>query len=500
MRDIVGELLKGKSFIAAEDVQITEALDYGGLAVLHDAWKRWGMDRLLQGIESPRQQGLLKAMIFSRLLFPCAKLALREQSQGTLLAVACGLPADEHFDEDELYEAMDQLTGRWVMTEQMLHREAFTESVNLVLYDLTSTYFEGKGPKHLAKYGHSRDHRSDRPQIILAVATDITGVPLHLSVLRGNRADTTTLRGLLERLRRRFGITEATFVFDGGMSSRLNLEAMEAAELNYVTRQSTATLMALVEELPKEKQLELGDRTHLIEVEHQGRRYVIAGGTWRQKRDEERRQVRIAKAETALRELAGRKRKRVDAQKLSSQAGRLLQRLKAHKYFEYRVDKSGQLNWQSREEVIAAEKQVDGWYLLSTTLSSCDASSSEVLGSYKALLNIEEAFCDLKSYLEVRPVYHRRPDRVINHVRLCFIAYWMSSRLALEWSHNGMDNDVPRILRRLQKIRLGRLRVLGNQAPAALTPIPSELNDFLAKAGLLRLFAAPPNWASPTSL
>ena len=166
---------------------------------------------------------MIKAMIFARLLFPCAKLALKEQAEGTMLAAACGLKADESFDEDDLYAAMDELTGRWVETEQMLHREAFPENVRLVLYDLTSTYFDGKGPGKLGQYGHSRDHRGDRRQIILAVATDVRGVPLHLSILRGNRADTTTLRGLLERMRRRFGISEATFVFDGWMSSKLNL-------------------------------------------------------------------------------------------------------------------------------------------------------------------------------------------------------------------------------------------------------------------------------------
>lgn len=496
VRELIAESLKGKSFVPAEGVQIEEALDYGGLAVLHDAWERFGMDRLLAGIDSPRQRGLLKAMILGRLLFPCAKLALHERAEGTLLAAACGLDPDEDFDKDDLYEAMDELTGRWVSTEQTLHREAFSESVRLVLYDLTSTYFEGKGPEHLSQFGHSRDHRSDRPQIILAVATDVHGVPLHLSILRGNRADTTTLRGLLERLRRRFGIAEATFVFDGGMSSHLNLETLEAEELDYVTRQSTATLMAVVKELPEERQLELGDRTRLVEVEYQGNRYVIAGGVWRQQRDLERREVRIAKAEAALKELAGRERKKVDAQKLASQAGRLLQRLKAHKYFDYSVDEKGKLQWKLRAEVVAAEKQVDGWYLLRTNLSVAETPSGEILGHYKSLLNVEEAFCDLKSYLEVRPVYHWRPDRVVNHVRLCFIAYWLSARLAQEWRIRGFDGEVPRTLRRLQTIRLGRFRVLGNEAPPAMTPIPAELNELLGKTGLLKLFAAPPTWAA----
>lgn len=500
VRELVSESLKGKSFVAAEDVQIEGAFDYGGLAVLTDAWDRFGMDRLLCGIDSPRQRGLLKAMIFARVLFPCAKLALREQAEGTLLAAACGLEADEDFDEDDLYAAMDELTGRWVETEQTLHREAFPDNLNLILYDLTSTYFDGKGPGKLSKFGHSRDHRSDRRQIILAVATDVRGVPLHLSILRGNRADTTTLRALLERLRRRFAITEATFVFDGGMSSRLNLAALDADELNYVTRQSNATLVAILKELPEERQLELGDRTRLIEVEHEGRRYVIAGGTWRQQRDRERRELRMAKADSALKALAGRKRKKPDAQKIASQAGRLLQQLKASKYYECRVDEKGILQWTHRDEVIAAEKKLDGWYLLRTNLTAEESPSTEVFARYKSLLGVEKAFCDLKSYLEVRPVYHYRPDRVVNHVRICFIAYWLSARLAQQWRQKEVNNDVPRLLRRLQKIRLGRLRVLGAEAPPAISPISPELNDLLAKIDLLKLFAAPPKWATKPAL
>jgi transposase len=162
---------------------------------------------------------------------------------------------------------------------------------------------------------------------------------------------------------------------------------------------------------------------------------VIAGGTWRQQRDRERRDVRMKKAESALSELAGKNRKKVDAQKLASQAcSRLLQRLKAHKYFDYRVDEKNTLQWSRRESVVTAEEKVDAWYLLRTNLTAEQCPSAEVFThyNYKSLLGVEEAFCDLKNYLEVRPVYHYRPDRVVNHVRICFIAYWLSARLALE--------------------------------------------------------------------
>jgi transposase len=436
-------------------------------------------------------------MIFARLLFPCAKLALPERAAGTLLAAACGLPAAESFAEDDLYAAMDALTGHWCALEKGLAAATFAEPISLVLYDLTSVYFEGAGPHQLGRYGHSRDHRGDRPQIILAVATDTRGVPLHLSVLRGHRADTTTLQGFVKILRRRFQIREAVFAFDGGMSSKLNLEALEKSGLKFVTRLSNATLEKLLHELPKDQQLELADTDQLVEIVHEGKRHIVAGGPWRQQRDQERRAARIAKAETALTKLAAAKRLQPNAQKIASQAGRTLLTLKAHKYFTYVVDAAGVLQWARKEEVIAAERAHDGWYLLHTNLIAAAASPTQVQGHYKNLLEVEEAFCELKSYLRVRPVFHWRPDRVINHVRLCFVAYWISARLATQWRACGQTGEVTRLLRQLQTIRLGQFQLAEDSSPplVRLTEVPKELNSLLEKLQLLHLFATPPAWA-----
>jgi len=248
----------------------------------------------------------------------------------------------------------------------------------------------------------------------------------------------------------------------------------------------------LVTELGLEKQLELGDDPQLLEVRHQGKRYVIAGGLWRQQRDQARRQCRLAKAEAELRRLAAVRRKQVNPQKLASQVGRSLQRLKAHKYFTYQVDATGRLQWARKEALITQEARQDGWYLLHTNEPAERCCGQQVLAHYKGLLDVEEAFCELKSYLEVRPVYHRRPDRVVNHVRLCFLAYWLSARLGGEWRARGETQEVPRLLRQLQTIRLGTLRLGQNTTRPLMTQIPKNLNDQLQKLNLTALFAAPP--------
>ena len=193
-RELISQSLRGQSLVAPDTLHLAEAWSFGGLAVLHQAWEEFGLSRIFHFVAHPRSAGLLKAMTLGRILFPSAKLALVDHTRGTLLAAACGLDqATEDFDEDELYAAMDELNGRWVGIEKQLYQQSFPQGVSLVLYDLTSVDFEGDGPRGTSQYGHSRDHRCDRPQVLLAVATDAHGVPLHLEVLRGNRADTTTL-------------------------------------------------------------------------------------------------------------------------------------------------------------------------------------------------------------------------------------------------------------------------------------------------------------------
>lgn len=494
-RELIAQSLRGQSFVAPESLVLTDAWSFGGLAVLRQAWDNFGLGQLFSWVSSARTGGLLQAMIFGRVLFPSAKLALVDHARGTLLAAACGLDqASEDFDEDDLYAAMDQLSGRWVPLEQQLYQKSFPQGVSLVLYDLSSVYFEGEGPLGLSRYGHSRDHRSDRPQVMLAVATDAQGIPLHLEVLRGNRGDTTTLQALLRTLRRRFGITEAVFVFDGGMSSKVNLEALEALKLRYVTRLGAGALEELLAQLPPDQAPELWDRTQVMEIVHEGKRYVIAGGPWRQQRDQQRRQARLAKAEAELKRLAAVKRKRVNPQKLASQVGRALQRLKAHKYFEYSVDPQGKLEWSRRTNLIEAETVRDGLYLLSTNATVQEIPSTGVLSHYKNLLEVEDAFCHLKSYLQVRPVFHRRPDRVRNHVRLCFLAYWLTAKLEREWRQKDQTIEVHNLLRQLQTIRLGRLELDGKRFKTMVTRVPKDLNALLNKLDLLTLFAHPPAW------
>src|SRR5260370_24005831 len=141
-RELIAQSLRGQSFVATDQLALTDALSFGGLAVLRQAWDQLGLEQLFHGLSEPRAVGLLKAMIFGRLLFPSAKLALADHARGTLLAAACALDqATEDFAEDDLYAAMDQLSGRWVGMEKRLYRQRFPQRAPPMLHDLTIAHF-----------------------------------------------------------------------------------------------------------------------------------------------------------------------------------------------------------------------------------------------------------------------------------------------------------------------------------------------------------------------
>jgi hypothetical protein len=224
-----------------------------------------------------------------------------------------------------------------------------------------------------------------------------------------------------------------------------------------------------------------------------GKRYVIAGGEHHQQRDLARRRARLEKAQSELKRLAPVRRKKPNPQKLARQAGRALQLFKAHKYFQYWVDEHGQLRYRKNEALIQTEQSLDGLYLLHTSLQPAQCAKERVLGNYKnplarGLLPIEELAGGAASL-------SLASSRVRNHVRLCFIAYWLCSRLAHEWRAKGQKGELQRLLRQSQAIRVGTLKIADQDSKRLVTQIPPELNALLTRTGLLSLFAQPPAWA-----
>src|SRR5260370_30435357 len=146
-RQLIAQSLRGQSFVAPETLQLTQAWSFGGLAVLHQAWDSFALDGLFGPVAKTRSAGLLKAMVFGRILFPSAKLAFVDHARGTLLAAACGLDQGrEDFNEDDLYAAMDQLNGHWVGIEKQLYQKRSPQRVSIVLYHVATLYCDRHRP------------------------------------------------------------------------------------------------------------------------------------------------------------------------------------------------------------------------------------------------------------------------------------------------------------------------------------------------------------------
>ncbi|WP_208526805.1 IS1634 family transposase [Candidatus Methylacidiphilum fumarolicum] len=456
--------LHRKRISEIEDLRLEEQSNFRDLAVLRETWDWWGLEDVLASVKDPNKTKHLQALIFGRILFLCSKLFLKEEAWGTLLEQACSLEKSEGFEEEGFYREWMGSAGVWSRIEHELFRRASHGRVRLVLYDLSSTYFDGEDPNRLARYGYSRDYQEEQPTVILSMATDAEGIAVHVEVHRDNRSDSTTIPKLLVTLWRRLGIAKAVFVFDCGTRSLLSLEVLMGMERGSVARATWAQFQELMDKLSLDRQPELWDRTKRMDVEKDGLWYIIAEREWLAKRYLERQEARIGKTKLLLEEFKRNARKGEDAFCLDSRVGRMLERCKAHKYIRYGIDRKVRFWWKLHEEESAKEEATDDRYLLETNLLPTEYSAKKVLAHYKNLCEANQAFC-------------RR-----------FPAYWMTARLVAEWSKRGVFKHVPRLLRRLQTIRPSLLSVKGKPAACLLIKISRKLNRLLEKTASLPAF------------
>jgi hypothetical protein len=370
-------------------------------------------------------------MIVSRVLNPASKLATtRGLSSETLDSTLGELLGVEDADEDECYSAMDWLLARQTSIEETLARCHLFDGA-LVLYDVTSTYFEGHTCA-LAKRGHSRDGKRDKPQIVIGLLTNAEGCPVAVEVFEGNTADPKTLAVQLKKLRERFALKRIVLVGDRGMitDARIREELSGVDGLDWITCLRAPAIAKLVES--GALQLSLFDQRDMAEIvtpAFPGERLVVcrnpllADERSRKRQDllaaTERELERIVKAvNRKARPLRGRDR-------IGLRVGKVLGRFKMGKHFQLTIEDDA-FRWQRDEAAIAAEAHLDGIYIVRTTVHADALPAVEVVRSYKSLSNVERAFRSMKTAeLHIRPIHHRKADRVRAHVLLCMLSYYV---------------------------------------------------------------------------
>jgi len=429
-------VLRGEAVapVGREALSMQRSLPHGHVAAALGTLRKLGLDRLLsQGGRQPKQDvALCVAMIVARLIEPTSKLAtarlLDEETATSSLGQVLELGA---VDEQQLYGTMDWLLEQQERIEKTLARRHLKNGT-LVLYDVSSTYFEGRTCE-LAQFGHNRDGKHGKLQIVFGLLCSEEGCPVAIEVFEGNVGDPSTLPTQIAKLKHRFNLERVVLVGDRGMITEARIrETVKPADLDFITALRAPAIRKLVE--VGELQLSLFDVRDLAEItssHYPGERLVVCRNPLLAEERARKRQDLLAATEEKLLKIQARvrraKRPLRGCDAIGIAVGKVIDHYKVAKHFDLTITDTD-LVIERRSQPIDDEALLDGIYVVRTNVTSELLDSSSVVRSYKGLSNAERAFRSLKTVdIEIRPIHHRRSRRVRAHVLLCMLAYY------LEW-------------------------------------------------------------------
>ena len=379
-----------------------------------------------------RERDLVVAMICQRAVAPASKLATARAFSQSTLADELGV-ADA--DEDDLYAAMDWLLERQERIEDRLARRHLRDG-ELVLYDVSSSYFEGRSCE-LARLGYSRDQKRGTPQIIYGLVCDEPGRPIAVEVFSGELHDDKTLPSQIEKLKQRFGLSRVVVVSDRGMVTQANLELLKEQGTGFITALKAPQIGKLLKD--GTLQLSLFDQHNLAEItaqQYPGERLIVCRNPLVAADRARKREELLSATERGLQEIAARVQRGTlhGADQIGLAVGPALGRYRVKKHFEVQITDTT-FTYKRKTEQISAEAVLDGIYVLRTSVTDTELDSGEVVRSYKQLKHVERAFRTFKGpELQIRPIHHRLEDRVRAHVLLCMLAYYLTWHLRQAWT------------------------------------------------------------------
>ncbi len=430
--DIIRRSLQGETFVpVSQAFEISCSRAHGHVEAVSTAMQRLGLASLIAS-KPCRERDLVLAMVASRIVAPQTKLATTRWWHTTTLAEDFAVT---DASEDDLYAAMDWLLQRKNIIEKKLATRHLSAG-GLVLYDLSSSYFEGTTCP-LAKRGYNRDGKHGMLQVNYGLLTDSRGCPVAVSVHEGNTSDSTTFIPIVARLRTDFGIERMVMVGDRGMISQKAIDEMRDTDgIGWITALKSVSIRALIEQ--GQLQLGLFDESNLIEFsspDYPGERLVACRNPQLASLRAHRREELLCATEKNLDKIKA----RVSASKLTGKddigvrVGRVVNQYKVAKHFELTIDDTT-FSFQRKPDSIAAEAALDGIYIIRTSVPATQMERADCVRNYKSLSNVERAFRSLKTIdLKVRPIHHRLADRVRSHIFLCMLAYYVEWHMREAW-------------------------------------------------------------------
>jgi hypothetical protein len=430
--ELLRRVLRGERLAPVD--QLFEAVaspHHGHVQAVRLAMQRLAFEPLIASRPS-RERALVVAMVAARILEPDSKLATTRWWHTTTLPADLGV-ADA--DEDDLYAAMDWLLERQARIERKLAARHLQEG-GLVLYDLTSSYFEGSTCP-LAAFGHDRDGKKGKLQVNYGLLTDARGCPVAVSVFKGNTGDPKTLLPHVERVRADFGIEHLVLVGDRGMISQTQITALKGLPgVDWITALKTGAIRELV--AGGHLQLGLFDERNLFALHHPdfpGERLVACRNPELATLRARKRQALLEATRKELERVRGMvARGRLRGQDaIGVRVGKVINKYKVAKHFRLTIRDDG-LDFQLDEAQVAAEAALDGLYVIRTSVPPERLGPEDAVRSYKLLSQVERAFRSLKTVdLKVRPIHHRIEPRVRAHIFLCMLAYYVEWYMLEAW-------------------------------------------------------------------
>jgi transposase len=407
--------------ISDTDITITDGKEYGASATLYALSKKIGLDKAIYSRNEPWVNCAL-AMIIGRIVYQGSKLFLSKISAFSYLWEICGINTEVNVDK-HCYEAMDELLLRQQKIQKKLAGRHFKES-SVILYDLTSTYFEGEySDTNFVTYGYSRDKKRGKKQIVIALICTKEGCPVAVEVFSGNTSDSTTVVDKIDEIKKIYGVSDFIFVGDRGILTQKNINACSGT-FN-ITGLTHAGIKKLYEhEVVQMSFFDEDMGTEIILPEEPEIRYILRKNPILKADEQATRLSLIEKTENMLKEIAIPK-KKTDAKTLAVRATKIFQRYKTEKYFLWEVTDT-KIQFSRNESVITEREQYDGLYVIKSNVTKELMDKCEIVEAYKSLINVEMAFRNMKTVqLEVRPVRHRTEDRIKAHVFICTLAYYL---------------------------------------------------------------------------
>jgi len=459
--------------VRLDQLRVERDRSFGAVWLGWVLWQALGLDRmchelLRRGRQGTRWADLVAVLVIARLCEPSSELHIAEDwFRRTALEDILGLAAATLCDE-QLYRALDKLLPHKQALEEHLKGrlgELFAVHYDLLLYDLTSTYFEGEQAYNpLAQRGYSRDHRPDRKQVNIAVIVSGEGIPLGHEVFAGNVADVKTLQEIVEAVERRYGKAQRIWVMDRGLSSKKNVAWLEQAKRQYVVampRSEWKCWRAELEEPSGWQLLREDVEVKQCMIAADKLSVVLCRSAPRRVKEQAMHQRFAARIEAGLQKLHQRiehAKKPLVRATIDRQLGRLLQRNSraAARYQIELIDDTTRpatlrLQWAICADWERAAEISEGCYVLRTNVAHFTAA--QTWQTYMQLTQAEAAFRIQKSELSIRPVWHWKERRVRSHILVCFLAYVLWKTLEQWQSQAGLGNSPRTLLEEFERIR-----------------------------------------------